>query len=609
MGAVDRGAIAGLASPVTIPGDFLMSLINQGLPADRKLPLTSQALQDTLTQMGIAKPGSPAERVLEAGVSGIGAQGSTSAAGRLLANEAVTGVPAAIQAMPASTAQRVGQTLAQNPITQAAGASAAGIASQTAAEMGASAPVQFGAGVLGSMVGASGGRGPTIPLSAEEQAVQNANQVGGRLMTSDVFPPQGGGAQMLQQVGERVPIAGTGPVRAAQQRNRVQAIGDLLEEYGAGPAKEDFQQAYEATGADLLKSKQAALDSLNGQKREVIDRLSQPNVNGSGEISKVSVPVPNTTTAIDNQLAYLQGLRTADAAPVIAKLQDWKAAVQNQTLSNLDDLRKFSLGKAFTDPSLAASRDLGERVLSSIYGPLKQDMGDFIKNNGGQSDFEAWNSANAGLSNLAKDAQNTALKAALAKGDMKPSLVNRMLLSQDPADAQMLFKNLSPEGRANAQSAILSRAAQQAVTSGSDNISPEKFMTAVQKLGGPVGVFFPENDKLRIQGLVDYLNQTRRASAAGANVPTGIQTLIPNLSLGTAGYLGGASHDPMGGAIGALATLGTVGGLARIYESAPVRDLLIKYAKAKPEAKAYLFNRLNQVIQAEAGTESTQEKK
>lgn len=599
-GAIDRGVIGGLVSPATMVGDPLTELWNSIAPKGWESMPPSQGVQKILSMVGVAEPKSAVERLTQSLASGGAGSGASVAAGRAMSG------PFA----PTTATQRVGQALSDQPVAQVMGGAAGSGAAQLASEGGADTTGQLAAGLVGSLVGAQAGMVPktSAPLTAQEQAVQNAQQLGGKLMTTDVFPPKPGG-QFMQNLAEKVPVIGTGPLRAGQQEDRLRLIGDLLEEYGAGPAKEDFQQAYEAVGADLLKNRGDTVSALSKQKGDVIERLSQPEVGKNGAMAKSVVPVTNTIKAIDDQIAYLKGLRTEDAKPVIAKLEDWKKAVQDQNLSALEDIRKYSLSKAFTDPTLASSRDLGEKVLSSIYGPLKQDMGDYIRANGDAKDMTQWQAANAGLKELADETRSATLKAALNKGDIKPSLVNRMLLAQDENEAKLLFKNLSPEGRANAQAAILSRAAQQAVTSGSDNISPEKFMTAVQKLGGPVGVFFSDTDKAKIQGLIEYLDATRRAGQARVNAPTGQMTLIPSVGLGSAGLSGalpmasGGGFDPMAGAIGGLATLATVGGLARIYESAPVRDLLIKYAKAKPEAKAYLFQRLSQVIRAEQGAQ------
>ena len=132
------------------------------------------------------------------------------------------------------------------------------------------------------------------------------------------------------------------------------------------------------------------------------------------------------------------------------------------------------------------------------------------------------------------------------------------------------------------------------MTSGTESISPEKFATQVQKLGGPIGVFFSSEDKAQIEGLTKYLNMTRRASEASKNPSTGLQTLIPQAGIGGIGLAGG-------GIQGLAATVGgglTLGAFSRAYESAPVRNALIALAKAKPgtSEEAALGKRLAQSL-------------
>jgi hypothetical protein len=52
----------------------------------------------------------------------------------------------------------------------------------------------------------------------------------------------------------------------------------------------------------------------------------------------------------------------------------------------------------FADPSLAAIKGDGQKALNAIYGPLRDDMGAFIKANGKPADFSRWQSANDALS-------------------------------------------------------------------------------------------------------------------------------------------------------------------------------------------------------------------
>jgi hypothetical protein len=116
-------------------------------------------------------------------------------------------------------------------------------------------------------------------------------------------------------------------------------------------------------------------------------------------------------------------------------------------------------------------------------------------------------------------------------------------------------------------------------------------------------VFFSGDDLKQVKGLTRVLNITKRASEAAAAPPTGVQTAIPVSAAALSSFFGG-------GLPGFLATLGAAGGVgvaARIYESAPIRNLLIKIPQTisgSPE-EAALLKRLTSTIQQQQQAQST----
>jgi len=201
------------------------------------------------------------------------------------------------------------------------------------------------------------------------------------------------------------------------------------------------------------------------------------------------------------------------------------------------------------------------------------------------------------------------LKSVLKRGDATPEVINGMLLSQKPSEVRQLYASLTPTGRANARSAILANAAKKASSDVAEGtvVSPDKFANEIKRLGTSVGVFFTGDDLKQVEGLTRVLNITRRATEASVAPPTGVQTAIPVGAAALSSFFGG-------GLSGFLATLGAAGGVgvtARIYESAPVRNLLIKISQAKfgsPE-EAALLKRLTSTIQQQQQVQSDQEQK
>jgi len=421
----------------------------------------------------------------------------------------------------------------------------------------------------------AGLKGAQIPKIAKpstaRQIAQTAEQQGITPMTSDVFPPKTFVGKLGQSVTERIPVIGTGPVRATQQTQRANAVRNLLTEYGATEAA----AASDDVMLQLLKKRGGLVDKYTGMKGNVISKLSE----------KGAVPVDKTIQAIDKEITKLQSLKTEGVSGAISILEDYKNSFQNQNLSNIELLRK-QLGEQFNDPGLAGVKTTAQKSLNNIYRAVNNDMGNFIKNTGESRDFSSWKLANNRLSGMMDEMSKTTLKTVLAKGDATPETVRRMLFSQKPSDIKLLYKNLTPEGRANARTAIFQEVISKA--GGIDNLSPERFLQIMKRMDKPVDVFFGPQDKKALNGLIDSLNYTKQASVAGVKPPTGAELTAFATPTGLSWLLGG---DPTTG----LIATGGVGLIARAYESAPVRNLLIRISETKGDIGP-LVNQLNQKL-------------
>lgn len=573
VGLTARAGVEGLAGLAGIVTDPVAALANQVLPDDMQMQPLQQATSGLLTQAGMPVPETQTERIVQqAAQSMVGAAGGVGLAGKVA------------QAATSPVTRAVAQQMAAGPAAQIAGGAGSGAAAQLAAEEGAGPAGQIAASLAGGVAGSAAGARLSTPRAAAPQkipqAVQESDQAGVRLMTSDVAPPNTFAAKWLQQAGERIPVAGTGPVRAAQQTERVEAVRNVLRDFGADQAA----AASDDVMRDLAATRSKDLTKYTKMKTSVIDGLSD----------KGAVDVTRTVAAIDGQIAKLGELRTAEVNPIVSRLEDWKQAIQGQNIQNVETLRK-QIGESFKAPELSAVRGTGEKALSSIYGPLKQDMGDFIKASGARQDFNKWSVANSRLAQMAGELKGGALKSVLRRGDATPEAVNQMLFSQKPSEVRTLYAGLSPQGRANARTAIMAKAAQDA--GGIDNVSPEKFATSVKKLGGSIGVFFDDADVQRIDGLVRTLNLTRRAGDAAVAPPTGVQTALP---VGAA-----VLADIMGGAGAAIASAASIGGAARIYESPRVRNMLLKMAQT-PRGSAEEAAMASRIISAMQAAQSNQ---
>jgi hypothetical protein len=425
-------------------------------------------------------------------------------------------------------------------------------------------------GAIGGKIAQSMGGG-----AASQQALQAAERANIPVMASDVVPPETFIGKAVQQAGERIPFAGTGSLRQTQQAARTDAVSELLTDYGVG----DETLAAKVTKS-LKETRKAELDKYNTAKTEVINRLSN-----AGPVS-----LPNTMKAIDKEITDLARRNTDPAREAIAELEAIKnKLMEGRDLFSLEAFRRDELSNVFKDQNkfTAGARDIGEAAIRRLYDPVRQDMGEFIKLTGQPGDFVKWKVANKRLTDGMGEVGKAALKSTIRDGDQTPETVWRLMFSNKPSDVAVLYRNLDAQGRASARSAILDKVFRDAVGEGGtiDEITPEKFLQAVKKQGSQVRIFFSGEEADRVTGLIKALKLTSRAGQANVMTQSG-QQAVPILGAASlTGAVGALLGDAAtGGAVaaGTVGLAGSIGGLARLLESAPVRNALIAMQKAKP---------------------------
>lgn len=421
----------------------------------------------------------------------------------------------------------------------------------------------------------------TAVASNADDIVRAGQREGVRVMTSDVRPPRTFIGQRARAVGERIPWAGTGGPRAAQQQERVEAVTNLLRDFGGDDVVQLFDDAPSAVddvARSLTAQRGRELTRLTNAKKGIIARHS-----GAGE-----VPVANTLQAIDDQIAELTRRGTKPALEVVDDLRALRTSIQGKTLDQLEAIRADELSNAFKGGNtLADVRVVGEKAIRAIYDPLRRDMGEFITQRGGAADAKTWRTANERLAAMAGELDSSTFKNVLRNTDLTPEAVGRLLFSRNRSDVARLYANLDAPGKARAQAAVLQRAFDKAI-SADQGLSVERFVNNLSQMGDSVGVVFQGDDLARVQGMSKLLDATRRAAEARVMPPTGIQN-TPVVEGFTLGSLFGWGAIPVAGGGGLL---------ARAYESAPVRNLLLRLGRAKAgsAAEGKLVDQLSKLI-------------
>jgi hypothetical protein len=420
---------------------------------------------------------------------------------------------------------------------------------------------------------------PTGQAATElAETAARAEAAGITPLTSDIVLPQTFIGKGVQAAGERVPFIGTGPRRVTQQAERVEAIRNVMRDFGA----DEMATATDDVMADLLKKRGKDLSKYTGMKTEVIDRVSDL----SQALGK-DVDVSKTTASFTDEIARFEKIGTGESKTAANVLKEYSEAIQGKSLAEIEQIRK-EFGNKLRSPDLATVRSELEKSASKVYKSMNKDMGDFIKEFGEPRDYTKWKVANQRLSGMMGDLKQTSLKSILQKGEATPEVVEKMLFSQKPSEIRLLYRNLNSEGKKAAKAAILQRAAFKA--GGVDKMSTAKVLTQLNKLQKSTGVFFNREDKQVLRGMMEALELTRRAEVSGLHPPTGAQ-IAPVATGGFLAYM-------LGGPVKAGAAIGGIGAIARAYESKPVRNALLKIATSKGEKQQAALNQLTKALQA-----------
>lgn len=398
--------------------------------------------------------------------------------------------------------------------------------------------------------------------SVDDAVVQAGKDSGIPVMTSDVISPETFAGKMAQQITEKIPIFGTGGARSEQQQMRVLAVDEVAKKYG------DF--SYGAI-VDSLKSKKDAYKRGAGNVIEATGK----KLDEFG----TSVPAVRTRDAIQNakrELSKPGVIRSESAMDDLDKLikaidetpQNFTSLKENRTA-----FREIVKSTDRADRSQLTSR--AKALLSEIDAGMSADMKSFALQNLSQAEYDKWVKANNVYAREAEELTKTKVKTLLDTGDITPEKVNTMLFSQNESDMRRLYNGLRPEGRANARAAIISRVFDK-LGGRSSGVTPNSFASELKKYDKEISIFFKGEERAQLEGLRRVLESTRRAQDAAVTTPTG-QQLIGGLSIA------GLYVDP-------LASLGlsmTIGGLSRLYESAPVRNALLRLASVPKGSTQY----------------------
>ncbi|EKR1729964.1 TPA_asm: lytic transglycosylase domain-containing protein [Salmonella enterica subsp. enterica serovar Madelia] len=454
-------------------------------------------------------------------------------------------------------AQGASRLLAENAVGSLAANSERDNPEALATDLGTGVVLGGAINQLGRAAGAAyrGIRGTIAPEA--QQAIQFANAADVPLHTTDVLQPNSRVGRMAQTTAENIPFAGTSSMRANQQEARSQLVAEFASRFG------EYDPSI-VVGS--LKAKSSGIRRAAGNRLEQVQNA----------MAGVNIQPSRAIQQIDTEIASLQKLGKVADNDTISKLQAYRdeltrnagasgpVAMDLQQLSGLrSQFRQDVKGERTVLPNRS------DAAIQRIYNAMTSDIDSAIGQNLGNDTLRRYKQANAIYADEANKLQNTRLKNVIMKGDLTPEVVNNMLFSKNKSEVQNLYRSVGHVGRAQMRNGIIGKAMEK---SGG---SPDQFLRQVNLMSTQTGIAFKGRDAAYLKGLKNYLESTKRAGQAGVTTPTGQQTIPFILGIGSA-------TNPALVGVG-----GGYGLLARMYESEPARNAMLRLANTPRGSTAF----------------------
>ncbi|ELC6654336.1 lytic transglycosylase domain-containing protein [Salmonella enterica] len=454
-------------------------------------------------------------------------------------------------------AQGASRLLAENAVGSLAANSERDNPEALATDLGTGVVLGGAINQLGRAAGAAyrGVRGTIAPEA--QQAIQFANTADVPLHTTDVLQPNSRVGRMAQTTAENIPFAGTSTMRASQQEARSQLVDEFASRFG------EYDPSI-VVGS--LKAK------TSGIKRAAGNRLEQVQ----NAMAGVNIQPSKAIQQIDTEISSLQKLGKVADNDTISKLQAYRDELTRNAgasgpmamdLQQLSGLRSQFRQDVKGERTVLPNRS--DAAIQRIYNAMTGDIDSAIGQNLGNDTLRRYKQANAIYADEANKLQNTRLKNVIMKGDLTPEVVNNMLFSKNKSEVQNLYRSVGQIGRAQMRNGIIGKAMEK---SGG---SPDQFLRQVNLMSNQTGIAFKGRDAAYLKGLKNYLESTKRAGQAGVTTPTGQQTIPFILGIGS------ATNPALVGAGGGY------GLLARMYESEPARNAMLRLANTPRGSTAF----------------------
>ncbi|MGS8121622.1 DNA transfer protein [Salmonella enterica] len=397
-----------------------------------------------------------------------------------------------------------------------------------------------------------------------KQLINTAESMGITPMTSDIARPvneMGALGKGLVQGGEGA-ILGTGSKRAEQYATRSKLISNYLDRFGEYNPDDVVQS--------LTRTLKGRKDAAGAVINDVTNKMGNAAIDTSNTMNALNTAIARQerlgSSANKNLLSSLRSLRDEIINPATDLDMTFDLLRQHRTA-----FRSNVQGDSMVFPNQAKAATI------MVENAMSRDLRNAVGKSLGASDSAAYLKANSDYANVYNKVlnKNIANKLNKASNEATPELINSVVYSRKPSDVKRIWSALDGKGKDAMRAAYISKIAEKT------GDSPAKFITEVNKLkaqsGGEIyNTIFSGRHIKELDALHDVLRQTARSDSANVVTQTG-QALANPVRLG-------AAIPTLGKSLAAEAGYGLA---MRVYESKPVRNMLLRLANTKPGTPAY----------------------
>jgi len=434
------------------------------------------------------------------------------------------------------------------------------VAQNAAVNLGAQGLLSGAAKLVGrGVTAAKGGISPEA-----SKLIDTAEGMGVTPMTSDIARPVNEMSALgkgLVQGGEGA-ILGTGGKRAEQYATRSKLVSNYFDRFG------------EYNPDDIVQSLTGTLKGRKDAAGAVINDVTN-------KMGNAAVDTTNTMNALDTAIARQERIGSSANQNLLSSLKSLRDELSNPSTDldvTFDLLRQHRTAfRSNVQGDSMVFPDQAKAATNMVENSMTRDLRNAVGKTLGPSDAAAYLKANSDYANVYNKVlnKNIASKLNKASSEATPELINSVVYSRKPTDVKRIWSALDSRGKDAMRAAYISRISERA------GDSPAKFLTEVNKLksqsGGEIyNTIFSGRHMKELDALHDVLRQTSRADSANVVTQTG-QSLANPLRIG-------AGVSTLGTSLAGEAGYGLA---TRLYESKPVRNILLRLANTKSGTPAY----------------------